>query len=52
MELTEEYILSQYQELNILNENERVTIVRNTVTGKIAVKKYMNIVESIRNQLL
>ena len=43
MELTEEYILSQYQELNILNENERVTIVRNTVTGKIAVKKYMNI---------
>lgn len=43
MDLSKEYILSQYQELDILNENEKVMIVRNTITGKIAVKKYMNI---------
>ncbi len=43
MDLSKEYILSQYQELGILNDNEKVMIVRNTITGKIAVKKYMNI---------
>lgn len=43
MDLSKEYILAQYQELDILNDNEKVMIVRNTITGKIAVKKYMNI---------
>ncbi len=43
MELSKEYILSQYQELGLLNENENVRIVRNSINGRIAVKKYMNI---------
>lgn len=43
MDLAKEYILSQYQELGMLNENECVRIVRNSITGKIAVKKSMGI---------
>lgn len=43
MELSKEYILSQYQELGMLNGYENVRIVRNSITGKIAVKKYMKI---------
>ena len=39
MNLVEEYKLSQYQEFGILNNNENVRLVRNSITGKIAVKK-------------
>lgn len=43
MELSSEYILYQYQELSTLNDNINVKIVRNSITGKIAVKKVMKI---------
>lgn len=43
MDFTEEYILSQYEERGTLNGNECVRIVRNSITGKIAVKKLMSI---------
>lgn len=43
MDLAEEYRLSQYEERGLLNGNDRVRIVRNAITGKIAVKKYMSI---------
>lgn len=43
MDFTEEYILSQYEERGTLNGNERVRIVRNSITGMIAVKKLMGI---------
>ncbi|MCI9216584.1 MAG: serine/threonine protein kinase [Dorea sp.] len=43
MELAKEYILSQYQEMGTLNENKNVRLVRNSITGKIAVKKIMDI---------
>lgn len=43
MDLAKEYILSQYQELGALNGNECVKIVRNSITGRIAVKKWMSI---------
>lgn len=43
MELAEEYRLSQYEDRGTLNGNERVSLVRNSITGKIAVKKCMDI---------
>ena len=43
MDLAEEYRLSQYEERGPLNGNERVRLVRNSITGKIAVKKCMDI---------
>lgn len=43
MELSQEYILSQYQELGTLNGNESVRLVRHSVTGRVAVKKCMKI---------
>ena len=42
MELTKEYLLYQYEELGILEGNANVKIVRNSITGKIAVKKTMS----------
>lgn len=36
-----EYILFEYQEMGILEGNENVRLVRNSITGKIAVKKLM-----------
>lgn len=41
MELSKEYMLSQYQELGMLNGNNSVRLVRHSITGRIAVKKYM-----------
>lgn len=38
-----EYILFEYQEIGILDGNENVRLVRNSITGKIAVKKLMNV---------
>jgi serine/threonine protein kinase len=43
MELSKEYMLSQYQELGILNGNNSVRLVRHSITGRIAVKKCMKI---------
>lgn len=43
MDIVKEYLLSQYEELGELNGNPCVSIVRNTVTGKIAVRKRMGI---------
>lgn len=43
MDIAEEYLLSQYEELGELNGNTCVRLVRNAVTGKIAVKKRMRI---------
>lgn len=43
MDLVKEYALSQYEELGELNGNTHVRIVRNVITGKIAVKKTMGI---------
>lgn len=39
MNLAEEYKISQYQDLSSLNEKGNVRLVRNAITGKIAVKK-------------
>lgn len=41
MDIAKEYLLSQYEELGELNGNPHVRIVRNYITGKIAVKKMM-----------
>lgn len=43
MELEQEYLLSQYQEMGILDGNENVRLVRNILSGRIAVKKIMHI---------
>ncbi|MCI9442430.1 MAG: hypothetical protein HFH15_14605 [Ruminococcus sp.] len=43
MNFTEEYLLVQYEDRGILNGNECVRIVRNSITGKTAVKKIMSI---------
>lgn len=40
MELTEEYCLSEYQDLGTFNEKNTVHIVRNRIDGTICVKKY------------
>lgn len=40
MELTEEYCLSEYQDLGTFNEKNTVHIVRNRIDGMICVKKY------------
>lgn len=42
MDLEKGYALSQYEELGKLNGNASVWIVRNSITGKIAVKKIMS----------
>ena len=42
MDLEKGYVLSQYEELGKLNGNAAVWIVRNSITGKIAVKKIMS----------
>lgn len=42
MELAKEYLLYQYEELGILEGNANVKIVRNSINGKIAVKKTMH----------
>ncbi len=39
MELTDKYWLSEYQDLGALNGNEKVHIVRNSLSGSICVKK-------------
>ena len=41
MELAEEYRLSVYQDLGKLADKEQVHIVRNKVTGRICVRKYV-----------
>ncbi len=41
MELAEEYRLSVYQDLGKLADKEQVHIVRNEVTGRICVRKYV-----------
>ncbi len=43
MERSEEYMLFQYQELGLLNGNHNVSLVRHSITGRIAVKKYVKI---------
>lgn len=43
MELVREYVLSEYQEMGVLNKNENVRLVRHSITGKIAVKKTMKV---------
>lgn len=41
MRLSEEYCLSEYQELGSLNGNEKVHIVRNRINGLICVRKQL-----------
>lgn len=43
MERKEDYILFQYEELKKLDKKENVWLVRNSITGKIAVKKFMKV---------
>lgn len=41
MRLSEEYCLSEYQELGSLNGDEKVHIVRNRINGLICVRKHL-----------